>query len=94
MTWAQRLKRVLKINIETCTECGGCVKVIARIEDPVVVKKILTHLQEKATSKQSILAREPGAAAGWLVRLTSMKPNNQLKYPVAAFGNAAGCLMS
>jgi hypothetical protein len=27
--------------------CGGSVKVIARIEDPVLIKKILTHLKEK-----------------------------------------------
>ena len=47
MTWAQRLKRVFNIDIETCPECG-VVKVIACIEDPVVIKKILTHLKEKA----------------------------------------------
>jgi hypothetical protein len=29
MTWAQRLKRVFNIDIETCRECGGAVKVIA-----------------------------------------------------------------
>jgi hypothetical protein len=48
MTWAQRLKRVFNIDIETCRECGGTMKVIACIEDPVVIKKILTHLKEKA----------------------------------------------
>jgi len=47
MTWAQRLKRVFHIDIETCSECGGAVKVIACIEDPVVIKKILTHLKQK-----------------------------------------------
>ena len=47
ITWAQRLKRVFNIDIETCSECGGAVKVIACIEDPVVIKKILAHLQEK-----------------------------------------------
>ena len=48
------------IDIETCPECGGTVKVIPKalaalagqalacIEDPVVIKKILTHLDEKA----------------------------------------------
>jgi hypothetical protein len=49
MTWAQRLKRVFNLDIETCSECGGPVKVIACIEDPVVIEKILTHLQEKET---------------------------------------------
>ena len=49
MSWAQRLKRVFNIDIETCGECGGPVKVIACIEDPAVIDKILTHLQEKIT---------------------------------------------
>jgi hypothetical protein len=44
------LKRVFNIDIETCRECGGAVKVIACIEDPVVTVKILTHLNEKAAS--------------------------------------------
>lgn len=55
MTWAQRLKRVFNIDIETCTECGGSVKVIACIEDPVVIKKILTHLKEKAAPEPADL---------------------------------------
>ena len=54
MTWAQRLKRVFNIDIETCSECGGTVKVIACIEDPVVIKKILTHLGEKAAVTETI----------------------------------------
>jgi len=37
MTWAQRLKRVFNIDIETCPKCGGAVKVIACIEDPVTI---------------------------------------------------------
>jgi hypothetical protein len=31
MTWAQRLKLVFGIEIETCEQCGGAVKVIASI---------------------------------------------------------------
>ena len=48
MTWAQRLKRVFNIDIETCSKCGGAVRVISCIEDPVVIDKILTHLAKKA----------------------------------------------
>jgi hypothetical protein len=40
-TWAQRLKRVFNIDIETCRECGGAVKVIACIDDPVVLRRYL-----------------------------------------------------
>jgi hypothetical protein len=48
MSWAKRLKRVFNIDIETCSECGGAVKVIACIEEPAVIEKILTHLDKKA----------------------------------------------
>jgi hypothetical protein len=47
MTWTQRLKRVFHIDIETCNHCGGAVKIIACIEDPAVVEKILTHLNKQ-----------------------------------------------
>ena len=53
MKWAQRLKRVFQIDIETCSECGGAMKVIACIEDPVVIKQILDHLKQKAETNES-----------------------------------------
>ncbi len=43
-TWARLLKRVFDIDVETCSRCGGKIKIIASIEDPRVIKKILTHL--------------------------------------------------
>jgi hypothetical protein len=50
MTRSQRLKRVFNIDIETCNSCGGPVKIIACIEDPLVIKKILAHLERKGAS--------------------------------------------
>ena len=50
MTWAQRLKRVFNIDIQTCSQCGGNVRVIACIEDPAVIKKILEHLEQRTES--------------------------------------------
>ncbi|MEW8347339.1 MAG: IS91 family transposase [Candidatus Thiodiazotropha taylori] len=47
MTWAQRLKRVFGIDIEACPVCGGTVRIVACIEDPEVIEKILTHLDDK-----------------------------------------------
>jgi hypothetical protein len=49
MTWAQRLQRVFKIDILTCEYCGGAVKLIASIEDPVVLKTIFDHLARRAS---------------------------------------------
>jgi hypothetical protein len=51
MTWAQRLKRVFGIDIDTCARCGGKLKVIASIEEPEAIAKILAHL-EKTTPDQ------------------------------------------
>jgi hypothetical protein len=47
MRWAQRLKRVFGIEIESCEQCGGKVRVIASIEDPAVIGKILGHLASR-----------------------------------------------
>jgi len=44
INWARRLKRVFRIDIQKCEHCGGRVKVIASIEDPDVIEKILRHL--------------------------------------------------
>lgn len=48
MTWAQRLKRVFGIQIDTCARCGGKLKVIASIEEQEVIARILAHLQKVA----------------------------------------------
>ncbi len=53
MTWAKRLKRVFDIDIEICSECGGDVRIIASIEDPAVIQKILAHLDDNANSAAS-----------------------------------------
>ena len=47
MTRARRLKRVFDIDIQTCRACGGTVRVIACIQDPAVIGRILAHLEQK-----------------------------------------------
>ncbi len=44
MSWARLLKRVFDIDIEHCPHCSGRLKIIAAIEDPAVIVRILTHL--------------------------------------------------
>jgi len=61
MTSAQRLNRVFNIDIETCSVCGGAMKVIACIEDPVVIKQILDHLEQKAETSESRMLPESRA---------------------------------
>jgi len=50
MSWAQRLKRVFNIDIQTCSQCGGAAKVVACIEDPADIKKILKQLEQRSES--------------------------------------------
>jgi hypothetical protein len=50
-----RLKRVFDIDVETCSECGGDVRIIASIEDPVVIQKILARLDNTASSAATAL---------------------------------------
>jgi len=65
MTCARRLKRVFNIDIETCCECGGAVKIIACIEDPAVIKKILDHWQDKAALQDWICRHHAGPHRNW-----------------------------
>ena len=44
MGWARLLERVFDIDLEHCPRCGGDFKIIAAIEEPAVIVRILTHL--------------------------------------------------
>jgi hypothetical protein len=48
MSWARRLKRVFGIEIEGCVRCGGKLRIIASIEEPEVIAKILSQLARTA----------------------------------------------
>ena len=43
-----RLKRVFGVEIQSCARCGGKLKIIASIEEPAVIAKILAHLERSA----------------------------------------------
>ncbi len=62
MTWAQRLKRVFGIDIDTCARCGGKLKVIASIEEPEVIARMLAH-REKSAPEQHPAELPLGARA-------------------------------
>lgn len=46
MTWAQRLKRVFRIEIERCERCGGRVTILASVEDAAVAGRILAYVEQ------------------------------------------------
>ena len=45
MSWARRLKRVFGVEIERCGRCHGHLAIIASIEDPAVIARILAHVE-------------------------------------------------
>jgi hypothetical protein len=66
MNWARRLKRVFGIEIEQCARCGGRLKVIASIEEPELIERILAHRRERgeeAAPTASLGARAPPQAS-------------------------------
>jgi hypothetical protein len=44
LLWAELMSRVFGLNVLVCPECAGRCRVIACIEDPSVIRKILGHL--------------------------------------------------
>ena len=56
LSWARLLKRVFDIDLEHCPQCGGDLKIIAAIEEPAVIVKILTHQGLPARAPQGGLS--------------------------------------
>ena len=57
--WARLLARVFNIDVETCIKCGGKMKIIAAIEDPKVIRKILEHMGLDTKPPRLMPARGP-----------------------------------
>ena len=43
-TWAALMHRAFAIDVLVCVHCGGRLRLIATLHDPVVIRKILAHL--------------------------------------------------
>lgn len=59
MSWAQRLKRVFRIDIDTCERCGGKVRIIASVEDPVVIGRILARFAQNTAPAAGFTPAHP-----------------------------------
>ena len=49
---------------ETCEYCGGTVRIIASIEDPAVIEKILTHIERRDTASSHAPRAPPASLSG------------------------------
>jgi len=67
ITWAERLKRVFRVDVSVCSRCGGEVRIIACIEDPEIIEKILTHLDAKSGTPSNQLPESQAPPQGLLL---------------------------
>jgi hypothetical protein len=61
-TWAALMHRAFGIDVLACPHCGGRLRLIATLHDPVVIRKILAHLA-LCHSGQSPGRAPPGSGA-------------------------------
>jgi len=54
---------VFGIEIEQCVRCGGRLQVIASIEEPQLIERILAHRGEESAPTASLGARAPPQAS-------------------------------
>jgi hypothetical protein len=54
MGWARLLRRVFELNLEHWPQCGGNLKIIAAIEAPAVIVRMLTHLVRACESAAAL----------------------------------------
>ena len=59
LLWAELMARVFGVNVLRCPKCGGECRVIACIDDPPVIRKILNHMGLSAQPIELAPARGP-----------------------------------
>jgi hypothetical protein len=65
--WADLLRRTFEIDILACPDCGGRLRLLATIEDPEVVAKILAHLDLPIEAPEPSPARSLDWLPGFVV---------------------------
>jgi hypothetical protein len=61
LTWARHLKRVFGVELERCAGCGGRLRIVASIEEPAAIARILSHLERTAPEQYAERPLPPGA---------------------------------
>ena len=63
LAWARLIRKVYEADPLVCSKCKGPMRVIALIEDPAVVRAILTHLG--LWQPQALERAPPAPARAW-----------------------------
>jgi hypothetical protein len=57
--WADLMRRAFESDVLACSRCGGRMIVLATIEDPAVIRRILTHLGLSLEAGEAAPSRAP-----------------------------------
>ncbi len=57
--WATLLRRTFEVDVLTCTQCSGRLRILGAVEDPVEAREILEHLGIPADVPAHVRARDP-----------------------------------
>jgi len=55
-TWTALMRRVFALDVLACPRCGGRLRVIATVHDPLAVQAILAHLARSGATEPPGLA--------------------------------------
>ena len=85
-SWAELLRRAWALEVLACRACGGRLRLLATIQDPAVVHRVLTHLGLPTESPQPLPAcaqTSARIAAGRRLPTGTprMRPQNRLNRP-------------
>jgi len=59
--WAKRLKRVFSIDLSSCVQCGGALRIVASIEEPTAIRAILAHFEKHGALQKARYRPAPRA---------------------------------
>jgi hypothetical protein len=66
-TWAELLRRVFRVEIFTCPNCGGARWLLAAIQDPDSIERVLRAMGLPWEAPELAVARAPpDGGGGWL----------------------------
>ena len=57
--WAELMRRAFESDVLACPRCGGRMIVLATIDDPAVIRRILTHLGLSMAAEEVLRGRAP-----------------------------------
>jgi hypothetical protein len=78
------MRHTFAVDVFACPSCGGRMRVVATIEDAVVIRKILTHLGLRLTCPRLVHRRPTCSTGADLVRAVCRAPSPKVRPPAAS----------